>query len=316
VSASTAAEGPVFAFAQFEFPRALGPADGRYLVREGAAGPPERVLVLRTLGAVERRRLTGRRPRTVDPEPDPEPVPTTRATVIEAQSLGGEAPAARWLKAARQSAEAQVTSALAVINRALHAHAIAAADPRVAPASREQALVVRLGWGRGEQVADGRWSEAVEVPPVRGRRQRTDRLRPQERLASLLGGRDHPLAAESLALRARLDLDEGRLREAALQLRLALEAGVAELAGDAAAPSLGTRLGELHGQREAVDTAADEALHGPLAPASSELVSHALARLEAALRARAVAGLNALPEPEPPPRGRGPGPEARPRHRR
>ena len=53
-----------------------------------------------------------------------------------------------------------------------------------------------------------------------GRRRRTDVLRPQQHVASVLGGRDELLACENLVLRARLDLEQDRGREAALQLRV------------------------------------------------------------------------------------------------
>ena len=108
----------------------------------------------------------------------------------------------------------------------------------------------------------------------------------------MLGGRDRPLAAESLAMRARLDLDHGREREAALQLRVALEAGIAELE-DASADDLAKRLAELREQRDAVGAAANAALRGPLDGGAHEAVAHALGRLEAALRARAMAALDA-----------------------
>jgi hypothetical protein len=49
------------------------------------------------------------------------------------------------------------------------------------------------------------------------------------------------------------------------------------------------RLGELREQRQAVGTAANQALAGPLPPATVEAVEHTLGRLEAALRARAAA---------------------------
>ena len=40
----------LFSFVQFEFPRELGPADGRYVVREGTDADASHVLVLRTVG--------------------------------------------------------------------------------------------------------------------------------------------------------------------------------------------------------------------------------------------------------------------------
>jgi len=287
----------LFSFVQFEFPRELGPADGRYVIREGAGAEASHVLVLRTLGATERRRLARNRPRPAEPEPAPTPVPTTRATVIGAVGHDGEAAAAGWLEGARGEPDDALAGALRVLNRALHAHAVASADPLAAEVRREHALVARLGWGRGDQVADGRWAEAVEVPYRPPKRRRAEALRPQERLAAMLGGRDRPLAAESLALRARLDLDHGREREAALQLRVALEAGIAELEDDPRAERLAPRLAELREQRGPVGDAASAALGGPLEPTTREAVGHALTRLEAALRARAVAALDAAGEP-------------------
>lgn len=282
----------LFSFVQFEFPRELGPADGRYVVREGPGAEASHVLVLRTVGARERRRLARRRPHPAEPEPEPEPVPTARATVIAAVAHEDEASANGWLAGARREPDDVLAGALRVLNRALHAHAVAGADPLAAEVRREHALVARLGWGRGEQVADGRWAEAVEVPFRPPKRRRTEALRPQERLAAMLGGRDRPLVAESLAMRARLDLDHGREREAALQLRVALEAGIAELE-DASADDLAQRLAELREQRDAVGAAANAALRGPLDGAAREAVAHALGRLEAALRARAMAALDA-----------------------
>ena len=282
----------LFSFVQFEFPRELGPADGRYVVRDGAGTEASHVLVLRTLGAPERRRLARRRPRPAEPEPEPEPVPTARATVIAAVAHDDETSANGWLAGARREPDDVLDGALRVLNRALHAHAVAGADPLAAEVRREHALVARLGWGRGEQVAEGRWAEAVEVPYRPPKRRRTEALRPQERLAAMLGGRDRPLVAESLAMRARLDLDHGRDREAALQLRVALEAGIAELE-DTSADDLAERLGELREQRDAVGAAANAALRGPLDGGAREAVAHALGRLEAALRARAMAALDA-----------------------
>jgi len=282
----------LFSFVQFEFPRELGPADGRYVVREGAGAEASHVLVLRTVGAPERRRLARRRPRPAEPEPEPAPVATARATVIDAAAHTDEASADGWLAGARRGPDDVLAGALRVLNRALHAHAVAGADPLAAEVRREHALVARLGWGRGEQVADGRWAEAVEVPFRPPKRRRTEALRPQERLAAMLGGRDRPLVAESLALRARLDLDHGREREAALQLRVALEAGIAELE-DASDEDLAKRLAELREQRDAVGAAANAALRGQLDDGAREAVAHALGRLEAALRARAMAALDA-----------------------
>ncbi|MGH2871046.1 MAG: hypothetical protein ACRDL5_01115, partial [Solirubrobacteraceae bacterium] len=119
----------------------------------------------------------------------------------------------------------------------------------------------------------------------RGRR-RT--LPPQARLAAMLGGRTRELVCEELVLRARLDLDEDRPREAAVQLLAALDAALAELPADPAATALADRVAELGGLRSAVAECARSALAGDAPRAEADL-SGALARLEATLRARAAA---------------------------
>jgi hypothetical protein len=250
----------------------------------------EHVVVLETLGAPERRRLRGRRARSAAPEPAPAAVTTARATVVWADPLAEDA-AREWLSASGDRAGERVATAVRVLNRVLAAWRLAAADAVLREVSRDQALIARLGFGLGEEVADGRWIEAVEAPADGARRQRrVAALRPQERLAALLAGRDAPLACEELTMRARLDLDCGRAREAALQLRVALEAALAELAGERGVADLGARLDELAGFRSEVGEAANAALGGELPAAGAELVERVTARLEALLRARAAAG--------------------------
>ncbi len=272
-------------------PWALGPPDGRYLLRRPGDGPdatPTHVLVIATLGAPERRRLrTTRKRPDAQPEPDPSPVTTGRATIIGVAGEFDDPRAAKaWLA---RAGEEQLISDLGVLNRALHAFRLVTADPYQNVVSLRQALVARIGYGAGEQVADGLWTQARELVLTPGRRRRATVLAPQARLAAVLNGRDRSLACQELALRARLDLDHGRDREAALQVLIALDAALAELAGDAAAPALGERLAELRGQRDAVAVAAQSALAGPLLADRLETVAFTLGRIEAALRARSVA---------------------------
>ena len=81
----------------------------------------------------------------------------------------------------------------------------------------ERAVAVRVGYGSGEETAEGAYSEAVEVDVwatgASPRRRRQEDLRPQERVAGVLRGRDRIAACEPLLLRARADLDAGRRRE-------------------------------------------------------------------------------------------------------
>lgn len=282
----------LFAFVQLEFPWALGPPDGRYIIR-GHAGTPSHVLVIATLGAVERRKLMSRKaakPKAAAPEPDPTPVPTTRATVVHADELDHQV-ARTWVKQA--DLDAEVDEAVDALNAILHAQRTAAMDPYTREVRRSQALVVRAGVGEGEAIAHGRWGDAIEVPPPPSPRteKRQSVLRPQERLAALLSGRDVALAAEELILRARLDLDAGRGREAALQLRVALEAAIAELQPWADDEDLSRRIGALRDERGVVGDAANDALQGGLDDATHAEVQRVVGRVEAALRVRTNLGL-------------------------
>jgi hypothetical protein len=272
-------------------PWGLGPADGRYLLRAPGDPPdaaPQHVMVLATLGAVERRRV-GRRKRKANPQVEPElpQVATGRATVIDAgQPLTSGGEAGSWLRGA---GEDYLAGDMAVLNRAMHSHRLATADPYAGPIGRDQLLVARIGYGLGEEVADGLWTEARELILAKGWQRRSKVLQPQARLAALLGGHDRGLACEELALRARLDVDAERWREAALQVMVALDAAIAELAVDPAADALGERLQELRDQRDPIAHAAQAALQGPLSAEQQEAVSYVVGRIEAALRARAVA---------------------------
>jgi hypothetical protein len=261
-------------------------------VLRGHAAVPEHVLILATLGAPERRLVRGRRGRRVGPDPAPTPVTTTRATLVRASPLGDRAAGARWLAAARSDSDAPVDDALAALNRVLHAQRVATAEPSVRELGRGQAIAVRIGIGEGEQVADGRWTSAFELPGARARRRRDAALRSQERLAALLGGRDVALACEELALRARQDLDAGRRREGALQLHAALTAALAELEPWTARGDLTARAAELRSLAPAVAQAAEAALQGGIDDATAANVERALGRLEAALRARTALGFD------------------------
>jgi hypothetical protein len=246
------------------------------------------VIVFATLGAVERRRLARlRKQREAPAQPEPTPVSTGRATVIDVdQRLTDMTQARDWLRGA---GEEELIRGLEVLNRALQAFRLVTADPDLHTVSRRQALVARVGFGAGEEVADGLWTDARELSLADGRPRRSRVLEPQARLAAVLAAREQSLACEELALRARQDLDHGREREGALQVMVALDAAVAELTRDPAALALADRLTDLRGQREAVATAAQSALSGALTSTERDAVASALQRIESALRARAVA---------------------------
>lgn len=276
---------------QWEFPGRLGPEPGRYVVRRFAGDDARQVVVIGGLEAPRRRRFGGgRKAERAEPGSAAAPVEVTRATVISATPFDDEERASAWLSGATgDRSEQVVTEALEVLNRAIQSHRLAAADPHVVEVSTRQATTLRVGFGRGEQVAEGDWESAHELPTRDGREGASMVLRPQERLAALLGGRDVALACEELALRARLDLDHGRGREAALQLAAALDAALAELEGWRGTGSMARRVDELAGHREAVRGAAEAALSGGLDEERTAVVGVALERLEAALKARVAA---------------------------
>jgi hypothetical protein len=306
----------LFLFLQMEFPWALGPADGRYLLRALEGAEPERVVVLGTVGArpgpARRRSPLRIRPASrrglSSTTPEPAPVATARATIVDPISLSAERQAQAWLDELDPEREAH--EAVAVLNRVLHFHRIAAADPYLHEVSPAQALVIRAGWGEGEQVADGRWLQARELPVIAGRRpaharrrvlgDHTAALRPQERLAELLSARGSTLLCEDLALRARLDLDQNRLAHAAVELQAAYAAALFEL-GSERREDLAIRIAELVQLNAGVTEQARAVLGGtqvadaggeePAGP-DEEVVHHALERLEAALRARTASGFH------------------------
>ncbi len=207
-------------FVQLELAGQIGLPDGRYLAREGDS---ERVLIVQTLGA-PRGGGRRRRPQPVDPG-DPEAVPVTRVTVAAGRELDGKRDASAWLDSATGDAEAraaEVRSATRLINRALNALRAEARDPLVQEIGASRALAVRIGYGTGEQLADGRWTEARELPPPR--RGRLEEVDPQTRVAAVLAGREEVHPTETLLQRARLDAEQGRDAEARYGLRAAMAA--------------------------------------------------------------------------------------------
>jgi hypothetical protein len=249
-------------------------------VRPSADALVESVLVLKTLGAPERRMLRGRRPRSID-EAEPEPVPTSRATVVRGAPFGSGEDAAAWLAGA--DLDEELTAAVAVLNRALYAHRLAAADPYVTDVTEERALVARVGYGSGQAVIDGRFAEARELPRFGRRRARRSMEAPEERFAALLSGREEALPAEELVLRARADLTSGRTQEAALQARVAIEALLAALPDSPETPSVTAH-------RDAVAAAANAALRGPLPGDQAAALEEAVVAMENALKRHRMGG--------------------------
>jgi hypothetical protein len=201
------------------------------------------VLVFKSLDAEARRgRLaerSRRRPRRAEPaHTPPEPVSITRVTVIAAEPFADEQAAAAWLEQCRDAREStrEIDYAIRRVNRAVQAHRLSAGDPYVSEVRPEQARRVRLGFGTGDELVEGAWRKALTVSAEnKARDARRALLAPQEQVARILSARRPPQPSEDILLRARLDLDEGRTRQAALQARAAHGALQAEHRAEAGA---------------------------------------------------------------------------------
>lgn len=256
---------------QFEFAGALDVPDGRYLARTGGRDEVQAVLVLDTLGAPSPPSRRRRQPREARPEEDRPFLPLARVTAVRAcEPFDSVDDAARWLERAVEAedvADALVAEGIDLLNRALHVHAVASANPRGQELSPQRAVLVRIGYGSGEELAAGRFSVAYDIDVTASgfsRKRREDELHHQERLAAVLGERERLDVCETLLLRAQADLDAGRAREAALQLRVALEALLAELVGALVDPAHHQDMATLDSRRDEATTAAEAALHGDL----------------------------------------------------
>ncbi len=194
--------------------------------------------MLSTLGApLAAPRLRRGKAQPLADVPGATPLPLTRATLIRPRPFGDEAAAERWLGEVcgdRDLWSTLAREAATELNRLLHAHRTAAGDPYVADVDAARALAVRFGYGTGDEVADGRWRAANELAEPERRKlvQRDyEALRPQERIAAVLAGREVVGPHEDLIVRARGDFDAGRLDAAALGLDAALRAMSASGAG-------------------------------------------------------------------------------------
>ena len=249
------------------------------------------VLVVETLGAPSpaRRRLRKAKARDADATTEPE-VPLTRLTVIDAEPIEGDPEA--WLEGLKKDEEARdarARAARACVVRAVAARRVSVADAGVADPATGSTVAVRLGYGDGDGLIEGHWTQAIEVPRDAGTRSRTEGMRTHERVAALLGGRETALVCEELLLRARSDIEGLREREAALQVRVGLEALLADRAAFGAGGQA-SDLAFLDERRRSTGEAANEALRGPLSAERVAEVTETLKICERVLRRRAANG--------------------------
>ena len=250
------------------------------------------MLVITTFNAPDppKRRLRKARPKPADGS-EASAVALTALTAVRTEHLGDEPAAATWLEQMaddEDARDAEVAAALVLVNTAIHAHRVAALDGHLPYISAAHALAVRIGYGDGDGLVDGKWEAAIELP--RGaRRKRAEMLAPQEKVAAFLGGREAADAATAAILRARVDLEGARTRDGALQLRIGLEA---MLADREAFGSSGQEedLATLDARRTVTGEAANEALKGELSAERAAEVEETLSVAERVLRRRRAYG--------------------------
>jgi len=215
-----------------ELPGTVALDDGRYM-DSGPGGP--HVLAVETEGAMPPARRKRRRPRSAPPERGLARVPVTVATIVFAGEPLDRTSAGEWLRQASLDPRAGelIRDGLAVLERGVAAACATTGRAIGEPAGPERLLAVRIGYGEGERVYEGRFLEAMDVDPGGGapgpRGKRLDRIVPLPRIVSILAGREPILACEVMIPRVRADLDSGRLDPAALTVGEAVRATVAEL---------------------------------------------------------------------------------------
>ncbi|MBF6621381.1 MAG: hypothetical protein ITG02_14275 [Patulibacter sp.] len=272
---------PLFRIVQVEIAGEIDLPSGRWTVR-GHANRPRAVVVVEATERPPRRFRRKRRKLAAATA-----VPAARVTVVDADPIVTDDPD-RWL--AEHDADEAVDQALATIDRLSHVNAIAADEPRPRPVRWRDLTRALLAYGTGYEGADGSWSthRAVSVAADQPRRvRRSGRgLGNEERLADLLSGRDPVLAAEPLSLRVQHDLEAEHFREAALQLRIAVEVAIAELEPWRDALHVDSALDELRGARGAVAETATAAVRGGLSDEQVETVRAVATTLQNALLRR------------------------------
>lgn len=240
-----------FLAVQFEFTHSIGPHAGRYVVAH-ASSVDDRGAALRSDALTRRQKLAGqtmaastadvlaisvnaaparmprlrRRAKEADVTGAAAEVPLLLATFIRGTNPLDRSRADAELLRIAEDDDAQqgwVAEGLLVLNRAIRAYRAGSRDPYVREVAQRDSRVTRIGYGTTESLPDGVFTRAAVLPPPYGiKASREERLAPSETTADVLAGRVQMLEGEDLLLRAFMDLDHGRTRAAALQIRAAI----------------------------------------------------------------------------------------------
>lgn len=116
-----------------------------------------------------------------------------------------------------------VSRTLGLVNAAIRAHRAEVSDPYFSEITLADARAVRIGIGTCGDLLRGVWTQATEVRlrrPVKIGR--FERSRAGEVVSAQLRGAAMSLCADEHRLRALMDLEQGRVRSAMLELRCAI----------------------------------------------------------------------------------------------
>lgn len=296
---------PFFPFVQLEYTHSIGPPPGRYVVhphdRNGSesfvAGggqvpspdTPIDEIDVRLMGtadvlAIQVKGTSGPTPKrwksglpTPPPGEPPAELSVTVVTVILAtRMIGEEQLAAQQLSTVAGSPEEQarvLETALAIVRRSVSAYRLAAADPYVPDISPLDARAARIGYGEAGAVVRGSWTKAIGVRlPKPPKINRTTQLMPVQAMAAMLNGSMGSLQSEELILAAVRDLDNDRVRGAAMTVNAAQELLLAELAGEELRAKVAPLVAKVESSRDAVRELAARAVLDQLSGRDAELL--------------------------------------------
>ncbi len=269
--------------------------DGRYLVR---SGPAERVLVVETEGALPPPRRRRRRPRKANVSDTPVQVTVSVVTVVLAdQPFDSESAAEPWLDRLDDSEFTGdlLEDATRTLDRVRAADAGSSGLPFGTPTGIGSIVAARVGYGEGEQVASGRFLQALEVDARGGtgerRRERLARNGPLARTAAVLGGREQTAACEVLVPRIRLDLSTGNEAAARLMIAAATSATISELEFAVEDEDHEKDLDLLENLLPGLTEVSGRAEEGGVEPGDLEQVEEALTVAERVIRRRRILAL-------------------------
>jgi hypothetical protein len=253
-------------------------------------------MVIESEGALPPARRKRRRPRKSNRSDSPTRVQITTVTVIRAyQPFEDEDDAKAWLQRLGEDefTDGLLNEALFTLDRARAADAAASGRPFAAPTEFAGILTARIGYGDGDRISEGRFTEAFDVDARGGvgsrRRERLSRTAPIARIAAIIGEKGRADSCEFLVPRVRADLDTGRIMTAALGIEMACRSTVAELDQVLDEPDHVTDLDQLEAMLPDLTTLTDSVLTETEPwPGLAESLEEPLAIAERILRRRRV----------------------------